>query len=214
MTDTGVGIPPEVLPRIFDPFFTTKAVGKGTGLGLATVYGIVQQHRGWIEVTSEVGKGTTFQILLPALERVVPSETIGQRPSSPAFPAGGDRAVLVVEDESAVRQLVCGLFQRNGYRVFSARSGMEAVSLWAEHASEVSLLFTDITMPDGLNGVELAKRLKQQKPDLGVIVTSWFAADLGSYGLAEITDCLFLQKPFSPTELAEVVSACLKLRVS
>ena len=210
VADTGLGMAPEILPRIFDPFFTTKAVGKGTGLGLATVYGIVQQHRGWIEVTSEEGRGTTFRMFLPALDRPVAAEGKGPGLRSPAFPSGGEGGVLVVEDEAAVRQLVCGLFQRNGFRVFAAKSGAEAVGLWAEHAAEVSLLFTDITMPDGLNGVELAKRLKQQNPQLGVIVTSGFAADLGSYGLAEIPGCLFLQKPFSPTELAEAVSACLR----
>lgn len=212
VVDTGLGMAPEIMPRIFDPFFTTKAVGKGTGLGLATVYGIVQQHHGWIEVASEVGRGTTFRIFLPARERPAAPETRHPGLRLPAFPSGGEGGVLVVEDEAAVRQLVCGLFQRNGFRVFSAKSGVEAAGLWAEHAAEVSLLFTDITMPDGLNGVELAKRLKAQSPKLGVIVTSGFAADLGSYGLAEIPDCLFLQKPFSPTELAEAVSASLRLR--
>ncbi len=212
VSDTGQGIPADVLPRIFDPFFTTKSVGKGTGLGLATVYGIVQQHRGWIEVTSDSGEGATFRIFLPALARPVTTAPRVQGNRAPAFPAGDDGGVLLVEDEPAVRQLVCGLFQRHGFRVFTAVTGTEAVGIWAEHAAEIGLLFTDITMPGGLTGVELAKRLKEQSPNLGVIVTSGFAADLGSYGLSEIPGCLFLQKPFSPAELAEVVGACLKLR--
>ncbi len=149
VSDTGCGIPPEILPHIFEPFFTTKETGKGTGLGLATVYGIVEQHHGWVTVTSQVGQGTTFHIHLPAAK------------GTPAKPQaavaaqklpGGYETILLVEDETAVRHLVGNLLQRCGYKILMAESGVAALKVWQKHRNEIQLLLTDIVMPDGMTG--------------------------------------------------------------
>ena len=149
MSDTGTGIAPEHLPRIFEPFFTTKEPDKGTGLGLATVYGIVKQHQGWIELSSQLGAGTRFDIFLPAIPAPVP--TAGVR-AAQANVRGGSEGVLVVEDDFALRAITQQLLETHGYRVWKAESAQEALELWRAHASEVDLLLSDLVLPDSLSG--------------------------------------------------------------
>ncbi len=159
-TDTGEGIPPENLPRIFEPFFTTKELGKGTGLGLATVFGIVKQHEGWVEVESELGQGTTFHIYFPATDEPV-SEP--EQFDTQFHARKGTETILVVEDERDLREIVTRTLNLNGYRVFQAVDGQNALQIWAEYKKEIDLVFTDIIMPGGLNGRELADRLWARK---------------------------------------------------
>ena len=161
VTDTGSGISPENLPRIFEPFFTTKQPGKGTGLGLSTVFGIVKQHCGWIRVESEVGRGTTFQVFLPAAE-----ETVEPRAAEivKAEPMSGTETILVVEDEPSLRMLTRAVLEPQGYRVLEAANGVDALRVWEEHQGSVQLLLTDIMMPEGISGLELAARLREYSP--------------------------------------------------
>src|SRR5262249_34656307 len=148
---TGCGIAPEIQRRIFEPFFTTKEVGKGTGLGLATVYGIVKQHQGWIEVESQLGKGTSFAVFLPRC-----NETGGVAEELPAerVVRGGSETILVVEDETAVRELVCNCLSAHGYKILQAESGVSALEVWKQSSDKIDLLLTDLVMPDRINGRE------------------------------------------------------------
>ena len=206
IADTGSGIAPEHLPHIFEPFFTTKEVGKGTGLGLATVYGIVKQHDGWIEVESEIEGGTTFTILLPAVTR----KTAGAVARIPVPPArGGCETILVVEDEPALLKLVSITLQRQGYRVFTAGSGVQALEGWSTHLREIDLLLTDMVMPDGVTGWELAQKLQAMKPGLKTIYMSGYSTDLHGQTPAAAQDVCFLAKPFGSQALAQAVRACL-----
>ncbi|MCC7243263.1 MAG: PAS domain-containing protein, partial [Acidobacteria bacterium] len=173
--DTGAGIAPEILPRIFEPFFTTKEAGKGTGLGLATAYGIIKQHRGWITVESEPGRGTTFTVCLPALTReVVRPASVTPRTGRPV----GTETVLVVEDEPSVRLLTASVLERSGYTVLTAVSGVAALEVWREHESEIALVVTDMVMPEGVTGPELARRLRALRPDVKVLFTSGYTAEV------------------------------------
>ena len=202
VSDTGCGIAPEHLSRIFEPFFTTKEIGKGTGLGLATVYAIVKQHRGWIEVDSQVGKGTTFRIYLPVAKDVsAKQKTTAVVPELPR----GDEVILVVEDEQAVRLLVGNLLQRCGYTVLLAVSGIEALNLWEQHKDEIQLLLTDMVLPDGMMGRELADKLKGEQPQLKVIYTSGYSANVVGKGPSLVEGVNFLQKPYPPQNLAQTV---------
>jgi PAS domain S-box-containing protein len=205
VSDTGCGIPPENLPRIFEPFFTTKDVGKGTGLGLATVYGIIRQHRGWITVDSEPGKGSTFRICLPAAA----GARAGEKPPvlQLQLPRGTE-TVLLVEDDLPVRLLVGNLLQRCGYIVLQAESGAAALRIWWQHLEKIHLLLTDLVMPDGVTGRQLARQLQSEKPDLKVIYTSGYSAEAGE-GPALIDGVNFLQKPYPSGKLAKTVRNCL-----
>ena len=203
VSDTGRGIAPEVLPHIFEPFFTTKEVGQGTGLGLATVFGIVQQHHGWITVYSEPGHGTTFRLYLPWCELPVtapppPPPTLAQTP-------GGTETILVVEDELAVRNFITKVLKRLGYRVLEAPSGRAALEVWAAHRADIRLLVTDLVMPDGISGRELSEQLHAERPELPVIYISGYSADVAGqdFPLAEGEN--FLSKPFDLTALAALV---------
>jgi CheY-like chemotaxis protein len=206
VSDSGQGIPPEVVPRIFEPFFTTKDAGKGTGLGLATVYGIVQQHGGWIDVDTAVGRGTTFHIHLPAIPRA--SATPVTAPAPMPMPRGTE-VVLVVEDEDAVRLLARNLLQRCGYTVLTAVSGRDALKVWEAEKHRIELLLTDIIMPDGLTGRELAVRLTADRPGLRVIYTSGYSPEFAAKGWTLTEGQNFLQKPYHPRKLAEIVRHCL-----
>ncbi|MGE3888803.1 MAG: ATP-binding protein [Vicinamibacterales bacterium] len=204
--DTGTGISRDVLPRIFEPFFTTKEAGKGTGLGLATAYGIVRQHSGWIAVESEPGQGTTFTVYLPALARRT------GRPVKPAATADrptGTETVLVVEDEPSVRLLTARVLQHSGYIVLTAPSGAAALDVWREHASDIALVVTDMVMPEGVTGPELARRLRAIRPDLKMIFTSGYTAEVLEGNHMLDASVHFLQKPFHPDELARSVRRCL-----
>ncbi len=204
--DGGCGIPPENLPHLFEPFFTTKDVGKGTGLGLATVYGIVKQHRGWIKVESTVGRGTTFRVFFPSGGR----NSADRAPNSSAaeLPRGNE-TILVVEDESAVRNLVRSILEKLGYTVREAAYGKAALEVWDKYAEEIDLLLTDIVMPDGMSGRDLAQRLALQKPELKIVFTSGYGAEIfGKEGVLQ-EGINFLQKPYHPAKLARIVRDCL-----
>jgi PAS domain S-box-containing protein len=206
VADTGCGMDEVTLGRIFEPFFTSKASGKGTGLGLATVYGIVKQHRGWIEVQSRIGRGTTFRIFLPVSGKAV--APAAESPSKPAA-RGGSETLLLVEDEPAVLAMAMGILQRLGYKVLEASSGDDALHVWGEHAAQVDLVLTDMVMPGSLNGRELAEKLQAEKPALKVIYTSGYSMELLGTGLTTSRNFVFLQKPYHPDALASVVRNCL-----
>jgi len=208
VADTGVGMDPQTLSRIFEPFFTTKEVGKGTGLGLATVYGIIKLHRGWIEVSSEVNKGSAFKVFLPATSKPKPTVTPSARPAEREI-RGGHEALLLVEDEPELRALARQILECYGYRIFEAGTGAEALKLWPQHAQEIDLLLTDIMMPEGITGWELAGRLRAERPDLKVICASGYSVDLMNKQLDSPGAFRFLQKPFKPQVLAQAVRECL-----
>lgn len=206
--DTGTGINPENMPHIFEPFFTTKGVGKGTGLGLATVYGIVKQHQGWIEVSSKVGVGTSFRIYLKAADSVRP---ISRDKKPEAEPTGGSETVLLVEDEEALRAVTKLLLERFGYRVLEAASGPDALKVWETAASQVDLLLTDVIMPAGISGRKLAENLRGKKSSLKVIFLTGYGGEvLGeSSEFLRQTNSYFLQKPCPPRDLLRAVRCCL-----
>jgi PAS domain S-box-containing protein len=205
-TDTGCGIPPENLQRIFEPFFTTKEVGKGTGLGLATVYGIVKQHRGWIEVESTVGKGTTFRIYIPY---VGSAQAETEKPTTQITIRGGTETILLVEDEKSVRELVSRVLQKYGYKILPAGNGAEALETWNRHKNEISMLFTDLVMPDNMSGRELAEKLWAERPGLKVIFTSGYSTDIVGKDFKLEPELNYLQKPYPPQVLALAVRRCL-----
>ena len=210
VSDSGCGISPENLPRIFEPFFTTKDVHKGTGLGLATVFGIVKQHHGSIRLASEVGRGTTFQILLPASEaarRQAPEKEVA------ADESGGDETILVVDDEPAVRALIVQVLMERGYRVLEAASGKQAIAIFERQKGEIDLLLTDMAMPDEMTGKQLAERLRGRSSSLRVAFTSGYSADFVGETLATGAGFHFLQKPFCPRNLANLVRECLNQKV-
>ena len=202
VSDNGCGIPAAILPQIFEPFFTTKDVGKGTGLGLATVFGIVQQHRGWIDVYSEVGQGTTFRIYLPRLEKF---STLKPAQSTLETVSSGNETILVVEDEAPLRLILCTALERCGYRIHQAASGLAALEVWREHKNKISLLLTDMVMPHGMNGHDLATRLTAEKPSLKVIYCSGYVADAAGQDLSLNEGLNFLQKPFNLQNLTQTV---------
>jgi CheY-like chemotaxis protein len=202
--DTGCGIPAGIMPRIFDPFFTTKEVGKGTGLGLPSVFGSVEQHQGWIDVQSEVDRGTTFHLYLPADATAVPATIPPEEKSNPPG-AGAGCCILLVEDDAGVRDYARRALVMQGHRVLEAASGRLALPVWQAHHNEIEILFTDVVMPDGLNGLELGQRLRAEKPALKVIYASGYSAEVtgGDFSGRQGRD--FLAKPYSPGELAAII---------
>jgi len=205
VTDTGIGITPENLHRVFEPFFTTKEVGKGTGLGLATVYGIVKQHQGWIEVDSQPDKGTTFRIYIP----YAGSEAVKEKLTAQISVRGGNETILLVEDEPPLCELVSRVLGKYGYKVLSAGSGVEAIEIWRDHKDEIALLLTDLVMPDNMNGRELAETLCNERPNLKVIFSSGYSADIVGKDFKLDPELNFLQKPYHPQTLALTVRRCL-----
>jgi CheY-like chemotaxis protein len=206
VTDTGHGIAPEILPRIFEPFFTTKDVGKGTGLGLATVFGIMQQHQGWVTVYSEVGKGTTFRVYFPRRRGVASQKTL---PAPPPFLRGGDETILLVEDDISLRLSIRTVLSRLGYRILEAADGNSALEAWKQNQGAIHLLLTDMVMPDGMNGKKLAELLMRENPRLKVIYTSGYSADIAGKDLPLEEGLNFLAKPFETHKLAQTVRNCL-----
>jgi two-component system, cell cycle sensor histidine kinase and response regulator CckA len=204
--DTGTGMDSKTLERIFEPFFSTKEVGKGTGLGLATVYGIVKQHQGWIEVTSELGVGTTFKIYFPALPAFEQASAPEAAAAGPV--RGGKETVLVVEDEPMLRELVRDVLKGYDYHVVEAGSGAEALRVWDEFEGRIDLLLTDMVMPEGMSGRELAEQLRKRQPALKVIYSSGYSPDAMGRDFGH-SDTAFLSKPYLPPQLARVVRQSL-----
>jgi CheY-like chemotaxis protein len=199
VADTGTGMDDETRARIFEPFFTTKGPGKGTGLGLATVYGIIKQTGGGILVDTQLGRGTTFYIYLPHERRHVDqTKTIAIEP-----PVGTNcETVLVVEDDEIVRQLMCDVLEENGYTLLCAIDGPAAIALANDYNNIIDLLVTDVIMPQ-MNGPELASRLSLSRPELKVLYVSGYSADdIGDHGVLK-EDVQLLQKPFSPQTLLQ-----------
>ena len=196
ITDTGVGIAPQIVARIFEPFFSTKG-DRGTGMGLATVYGTVDQAGGWIEVASEVGRGTTFTVMLPAA---------GEAPDGPGGEDGVNRmTLLLVEDEPALRTLVVTMLEEEGYGVLQAGNGLDALAVAERHRGEIDLLLTDVVMPR-LSGPELARQLQMIRPGLQVLFMSGYNdSRLVNRGVARSTTNL-LVKPFTPDQLVRRVA--------
>lgn len=207
VTDTGCGMDAQTQSRIFEPFFTTKEVGKGTGLGLATVYGIVKQHQGWLELKSQVGVGTTFNIFLPRSSKPLETGVEKTTPAPPIAP-GRKETILLVEDEPMLRELARVILTDYEYQVLEAASGVEALKVWEQHSGQVDLLLTDMVMPEGINGRELADTLKARKPSLKIIYTSGYSAEVMGADMGH-RDVRFLQKPYPPPQLAKAVRECL-----
>jgi signal transduction histidine kinase len=202
--DNGSGIPPEIVSRIFEPFFTTKEVGKGTGLGLATVFGIVKQHNGYIDVASRPGEGTTFTILFPATDKLPERPVVKVVTAKPERGAG--ETILLVEDEPILRELAQAILQDGGYKVLDAERAEDAMTLWTNHADAIDLLLTDMVLPGGTTGRELALQLQKQKPALKIIYSTGYSQDLLD---AKTGEANFLQKPYPPDALLRTVRACL-----
>jgi nitrogen-specific signal transduction histidine kinase/CheY-like chemotaxis protein len=205
VSDTGVGMSKDVAAHIFEPFFTTKEIGKGTGLGLATVYGIVQQSGGHIWVYSEEGQGTTFKIYLPRdVQTIIPSKRNGR---SQALPRGSE-TILLVEDEPAVREIAARTLRGQDYIVLEAVDGQDALHRSREHGDNIQLLLTDMVMP-GLNGRNLADRLAQNYPELKTLFMSGYTDNtVASHGRLD-SNAPFIQKPFSPGALVRKVREVL-----
>jgi CheY-like chemotaxis protein len=197
VADTGMGISKDVQGHIFDPFFTTKEVGKGTGLGLATVYGIVKQSGGYVWVDSELGRGACFTIYLPRVKRAVAADMPAKAHARPR----GTGTILVAEDEDALRGATCDYLHSLGYAVLAASSGQQALSLASEHEGPIDLLITDLVMP-GVSGRELAQMLGSLRPDLKTIYMSGYSDDAVLQRGIHEQGATFLQKPFSLGMLA------------
>jgi CheY-like chemotaxis protein len=203
--DTGIGMSPEVQAHLFEPFFTTKGVGKGTGLGLATVYGIVKQHGGYIRIESAAGAGTVVRIYLA---RVAPMPEAAPAPAADAPAAAGSGTVLVVEDESELRKLATEVLGIAGYSVLSAGGPSAALEIARRHAGPIHLLLTDVVMPE-MSGRDLADRLVQSRPALKILYMSGYTDDaIVHHGLLD-PGTVLLQKPFTPDRLTRMVGDLL-----
>jgi CheY-like chemotaxis protein len=192
--------------RIFEPFFTTKPVGHGTGLGLATVHGIVKQHQGWVDVESQLNAGSIFRIYLPSQGAALVKPTVACDNST--LPRGHE-TVLLVEDEPSVRLTTARCLRLFGYRVIEAANAREALALWPQHRSAVDLLFTDMVMPEGTTGLQLAQGLRQDVPGLKVIISSGYSAEMTTPGASLDDGIVFLPKPCEPRKLAAAIRDCL-----
>jgi signal transduction histidine kinase/ActR/RegA family two-component response regulator len=209
VADTGCGMDSSVIAHLFEPFFTTKEVGKGVGLGLATVYGMVQQHQGWMEVESQPGQGACFHITLPLTEKPV-EEPADKSPLRKV--EGGKETILVVEDESTLRELVREVLEGHGYQVLEASSGVEALKVWEAHGRKVDLLLSDIIMPEGMSGRELAEKLQKADPRLPAILTSGYSQDMIEREMVLDPRVKFFSKPYHPAQLAQAVRDALNTR--
>jgi PAS domain S-box-containing protein len=209
VSDTGVGIAPEHLQRIFEPFFTTKGPGKGTGLGLATVYGIVKQHQGWVEVASRLGQGATFKVFLPAIRP--PPALTRTAPLAETLLRGGPETILLVEDDPPLRLVTRRVLEKFQYKVHEAACAAEALEVWRRHEKEIALVLTDFVMPGGMTGRDLAERLRAQRPGLKLIFMSGYSPETldKETGFIERSRSYFLSKPCSPRTLLQTVRRCL-----
>jgi PAS domain S-box-containing protein len=204
--DTGCGMDERTLKRLFEPFFTTKDLGQGTGLGLATVRGMVQQHHGWVEVESCLGKGSTFRVYLPAAAPQVAAPTASEQETH----VRGKGMILVAEDEPSVRRATRMLFARMGYVVLEATDGNEALEIWKTHREEIDLIFTDMLMPGGMTGLQLAEQVLAIKPGVKVIITSGYSTDLPDLSKAAESPIVYLPKPCDAATLTSVIQKCLQ----
>lgn len=206
VSDSGCGIAPDILPKIFEPFFTTKEPGKGTGLGLATVFGIVQQHQGWIGVYSEPGSGTTFRIYLPQLARSGAHKPQNQDRMEMR---GGTETILIAEDDPILCASVHRALAKLGYTVLEARNGVRALETWRKNSNRIDLLLTDLVMPGGMTGKELGQQILNENPKLKVIYMSGYSAEIVGRDFPLEEGFNFLVKPFQVEKLAATIRARL-----
>jgi CheY-like chemotaxis protein len=205
--DSGTGIPPDVLPHIYEPFYTTKPVGQGTGLGLAQVYGIIKQHEGYIDVSSQPGEGTEFTIYLPAL----PELKFERKLTEPlAMLDGSGKAVLVVEDDQATLAALRALLESKNYEVITAHNGYEALQEFERSNDSISLVVSDVVMPQ-MDGLELYKALQEIAPEMKILFITGHPLEGESQALLEQGDVHWLQKPFSAREFTRVVQNLLEV---
>jgi two-component system, cell cycle sensor histidine kinase and response regulator CckA len=208
VNDSGCGMDSATQLRIFEPFFTTKEAGKGTGLGLATVYGVIKQHEGWIEVQSEVGQGSTFKVFLPSEK---PSTAVPRRQR--VVPKDhSEHTILVVENEPAVAELVGKVLGGEGHHMLEAADGLVALQVWNDHHGDIDLVVTDVRMAQGMSGVDLADNLQALQPDIKVLFTTAGSMDSLSPDVITRPNVLLLPKPFTPDELQQSVQNILNLR--
>jgi PAS domain S-box-containing protein len=206
VSDTGTGMDASTRAHIFEPFFTTKETNKGTGMGLATVYGIVKQHDGWIDVATELGQGSQFRIFIPTTDRA--AEPLEHSPHHAPY-AGDASTILVVEDDEAVRSLVREVLDHNGYHVLEAEHGEAALEVWEQHSDKIDLLLTDMVMPGSVNGLELSQRLLAQQPDLKVIYTSGYSSELFDSNVQLEDGRNYLPKPYLSAKLTNILRKAL-----
>lgn len=207
VTDTGCGMTPEVMAHIFEPFFTTKDTGKGTGLGLATVEGIVKQHHGWVEVQSEPGRGSTFTVFLPLQEGKAEDTPA---PSVSSTIAKGTETILVVEDEPAVRRTVANCLRRAGYQVLEAGHAVEARQLWELQKEHIDLLFADMRLPGGTSGWDLACALQAEKPALCLVLTTGYSMEAVGWEKSLAGKATLLTKPYTLAKLTNTIREALQ----
>lgn len=207
VSDTGPGMEAAVVKHLFEPFFTTKDVGKGMGLGLATVHGMVNQNKGWIEVQSEIGKGTTFDLYFPVA--VPPPQKAPEKPL-PLPDLSAKETVLIVEDEEVLRDMLREILSANGYRVLEAANGPDALRLWEQNRGGIELLLTDNVLPDEMSGQDLACKLREADPFLPVIFSSGYSQEMLQAKQETAAGYSFLSKPYRPAQLLEVVRDALR----
>jgi CheY-like chemotaxis protein len=205
VSDNGTGMDEATRSRVFDPFFTTKETGKGTGLGLSVVYGIVQSHKGFVEVESSQGSGSTFRLYFPA--RVVVAEQ-QQEDKQADHIAGGTETILVVEDEDPLRVLMRARLESKGYTVIEAKDGREAVERFASHRGEIALVFTDMGLP-GMPGAEVFRRLKEISPGVPVLFAGGFVMPETKVELMKEGVETFFQKPYNPSQVLQAIRMTL-----
>jgi two-component system cell cycle sensor histidine kinase/response regulator CckA len=205
--DTGQGIPAAILPRIFEPFFTTKDEGRGTGLGLATAKDIVKRHDGWIDVETEPGVGTTFTIWLP-LTRA----NVAEHPDidSAREPKSGKGTILLVEDETNVREFAAAVLQQDGYNLLQAKSGESALEVWKWHSARIDLLLTDVVLPGEHSGPQLGARFQGEKPSLKLILTTGYSREAVAPQAKDGKVQFVLSKPYTPRALLQAVHEVMR----
>jgi len=205
ISDTGCGIKSSILSKIFDPFFTTKEIGKGTGLGLAVVHGIVKQHKGEITITSEPNQGTTFHVYLPVIEAEVQDKNV----VSEAPPQGNGERVLFVDDEIILTRLMQRTLENQGYTVTIFSSSVEALNAYQKNPSEFDLVITDMTMPE-MTGVDLAKKLLELQPNLPIVLCTGFSETIDKAKAKALGICGYVKKPVDTFTLAQAIKSALK----
>lgn len=210
VSDNGCGMDEATLKQVFEPFFTTKEAGHGTGLGLATVHGIIAQHKGWVEVESHVGRGSTFAVYLPSTT-TQQTQATGAGAGLPVtmHELSGHERILLVEDETNVRHILARLLRLYGYTVFEAGSGPEALEHWQRERDRIALLFTDMMMPGGLNGLDLAARFQAERPELKVIVSSGYSREIAGHETWARDGVVYLPKPCDPIAVGRAIRSCL-----
>ncbi len=207
VSDTGTGIKSEVIERIFEPFFTTKEVGKGTGLGLSTVVGIIKSHGGFVKVLSEVGKGTEFKVYLPVTQTVALENPYDE---GHKLPKGHGELILVIDDEDSIREITKTSLEAYDYRVLTARDGIEAVAVYAQHKDEISLALVDMMMPC-MDGMTTIRTLQKINPQVKIIAVSGLVSNLKAIEHLGDNVKTFLSKPYTSNELLENLQLVLSV---